>query len=54
MLRTCDWYTEKKTMVLTTTSDCKSVIISGTILYYTDRHNIVKSTIIILILAIKY
>ena len=41
--------TEKITMVVTTNSYCKSVIISGTILYSWDYYNhIVKSTIIIL------
>ena len=42
-------YTEKKTMVFTTNSHCKSVIISGTIFYSWDYYNhIVKSTITIL------
>ena len=39
----------KKTMVVTTNSHCKNVIISGTIFYSRDYYNhIVKSTIIIL------
>ena len=44
--RTC--YTEKKIMVVTTKSHCKSVVISGTLLYSWNYYNQkVKSAIII-------
>ena len=39
---------EKKTMVVTTNSHCKSVVISGTIFYRSDRYDILNSIIIIL------
>ena len=43
------WNTEKKTMVVTINSHCKSPIVSGTIFYSWDYYNhIVESTIIIL------
>ena len=42
-------YTEKKTMVVTTNSHCKSVVIRGTKFYIWDYNNdTVESTIIIL------
>ena len=46
-------YTEKKNMVVTTKSHCKSVIISGTIFYLWDRYNIVESAIINIIIIFK-
>ena len=45
---------DKKTMVVTTNSHYKRVIISGTIFYRWDRYNIVEFTINDIIIIIKY